>query len=70
MDGSIVFARWCLPMWAHWRHLANTTELVLPSVHNPNRKSIGSAISALLTAESPYTLHKIASSHGGNLDPI
>jgi len=24
----------CTPMWAHWRHLANTTELVLPSVHS------------------------------------
>jgi len=44
-------------MWAHWRHLANMIELVLPSttrVHNPNGKSIGSAISAQLTAESPF----------------
>ena len=24
----------CPPMWAHWRHLANTTELVLPLVHS------------------------------------
>jgi len=23
----------CPPMWAHWRHLANRIELVLPSVH-------------------------------------
>jgi len=23
----------CLHMWAHWRHLANTIELVLPSAH-------------------------------------
>jgi len=23
----------CHPMWAHWRHLANTIELVLPSAH-------------------------------------
>ena len=23
----------CPPMWAHWRHLANTIELVLPSAH-------------------------------------
>jgi len=23
----------CLPMWAHWHHLANTIELVLPSAH-------------------------------------
>jgi len=46
-------------MWAHWRHLANMIELVLPSVHpstQPKGKSISSAISAQLTAESPYTL--------------
>jgi len=46
---------------AHWRHLANTIELVLPSahpVHNPNGKSIGSALFAQLTAESPYTLKR------------
>jgi len=87
------------PMRAHWRHLANTTELVLPSAHpdstaqtanrpvqpfshrsrksivgqigatwrirlnlcilrptrvdNANGKSIGSAVFAHLTAESP-----------------
>jgi len=23
----------CPPMWAHWRHLANMIELVLPSAH-------------------------------------
>jgi len=23
----------CLPMWAHWRHLENTIELVLPSAY-------------------------------------
>jgi len=23
----------CPPMWAHWRHLANTIEVVLPSAH-------------------------------------
>ena len=23
---SIAFARWCPPIWAHWRHLANTIE--------------------------------------------
>jgi len=43
----------------HWRHLANTTELVLlrpTQVHNLNSKSIGSAISVQLTAENPYTL--------------
>jgi len=39
---------------AHWRHLANTIELVLPlvhPVHNPSGKSIGSAIFSELTAE-------------------
>ena len=48
----------CPPMRAHWCHLANTIELVLPSVHpspNPNGKSIGSAVFAQLTAENPYT---------------
>ena len=47
----------CLPMWTHWRHLANMTELVLPSVHpssQSKRKSIGSAVLAQLTAENPY----------------
>jgi len=42
---------------AHWRHLANTIERVLPSptrVNNPNGKPIGSAVFALLTTESPY----------------
>jgi len=44
-------------MWTHWRHLANMTELVLPSVHpssQSKRKSIGSAVLAQLTAENPY----------------
>jgi len=50
----------CLPMWAHWRHLANTTELMLllPLAHlspQSKRKSIGSAILTQLTAESRYT---------------
>jgi len=40
---------------AHWRHLGNTIEHVLPWAHpNPNDKSIGSAAFAQLTAESPY----------------
>jgi len=53
-------------MWAHWRHLAYTIEPVFLSahpnpqpkwqIHNPNGKSIGSAISAQLMAESPYIL--------------
>jgi len=44
----------CPPMWAHWRQLANTSE-----VHNPNGRSIVSAVSAQLTAQSPYTLQKL-----------
>jgi len=72
-------------MRAHWRHLANTIKLVLPSAHsspqprqqndqpffysslqsgplkptwvqNPNGISIGSAVHAQCTADSPYTL--------------
>jgi len=32
MDSSIVFARWRqFALFAHWRHLANAIELVLPS---------------------------------------
>jgi len=44
-------------MLAHWRHLVNMIELVLrpTRVHNPSGKSIGSAVSAQLTAESPWT---------------
>ena len=74
-DDSIVFARWrqCgLPS-------GNTTELVLfrpTKIHNPNGKSIGSAVFAQLPAESPYTLQwaslfplKIAPSHGRSGPP-
>jgi len=47
-------------MRALWRYLPNTIELVLPaaqpSIYNPNGKSIGSAVFALPTAESLYTL--------------
>ena len=56
----------CPPTWRirsnlcmHYRHLANTIEVVLPQptrVHNSNGKLIGSAVFAQLTAESPYTL--------------
>jgi len=38
----------------HWRHLANTTELMLTSatpVHNPNGKSTGLAVFAQLTTK-------------------
>ena len=44
---------------AHWRHLVNTTKLVVPVAHysaQPNDKLIGSAVSAQLTGESPHTL--------------
>jgi len=44
------------PVRAHWRQVANTVELVLPSatqVHNPNGKLIGSAVFPQLTAENP-----------------
>jgi len=62
----------CPDMWAHWRHLVNTIEIVHigvtwrlrlnswyfrpTQVHNLNGKSIALAISAQLTAECPYTL--------------
>jgi len=60
-------------MWAHWRHLANTIELVYPSAHSSysrNGKWIGSAVFAQLTAESAYTSQlaplstRVAHSHG------
>jgi len=63
---------------AHWRHLANTIKLVLPSAHlspQPKRQTIGSAVSAQLKAESAYTLQwgtispKIAPSRGGGRNP-
>jgi len=41
----------CLPMRAHWHNLANMIELVLPSLHNQDGKSIGSANFAQLIAE-------------------
>jgi len=45
----------CPHMREHWRHLANTIELMLSSAHpspqSKRRKSIGSAIFAQLTAE-------------------
>ena len=62
----------CPPTKTHCRHLANTIELcsLRPTrVHNPNGKSIGSAVFIQLTAESSYTLQwaplspKIAASH-------
>jgi len=55
---------------ATWQIWLNLGFLPPTLVHNPNGKSIGSAISAQLTAESPYTLQwatlspKIAPSNG------
>jgi len=66
-------------MRAHWRHLANTIELVLPSVHpSPQPKWQVDQMSrfAQLTAKSPYTLlrvplsPKIAHSHRGIWTPF
>jgi len=64
-DGSIVFARWrqralpCGHIGATWRIRLNLCFLrhthPSPQFHNPNGKSIGSAVLAKLTAESPYT---------------
>jgi len=63
-DGLIVFAMWrqCALPCGHigdtWRIRLNLCmhPLALIRVHNPSGKSIGSAVSAHLTAESPYTL--------------
>jgi len=49
----------CPLMWAHWCQLVNMIEIELCflqpiRVHNPNCKSIGSAISAQLMAKSLY----------------
>jgi len=69
MDGSIVFARWANV------HQSNTCFLGPSGVHNPNGISIGSAVFAQLSAQSPYTLEwaalfplKIAP-RMGDLDP-
>ena len=64
----------CPPTRAHRRNLANMIELVFPrptGVHNLNRKSIGSAIFAQLTAEYHRSCPGISSliitrSHGGS----
>ena len=56
---AMPLAATCLPMRAHWQHLANTIEFLRlrpTRVHNPNGKLIGSAVFAQLTAESPHTL--------------
>ena len=66
------------PMWAHWRHLANTIELGAffgppDSTAAPKGKSICSAVSVQLTATLYFTVGdhfpKIAPFHG-DLNPI
>jgi len=60
-DGSTVFTRWrqcafpCGHNGATWWIRLNLCFLRLTQIHNPNSKSIGSAVLAQLTAESPYT---------------
>jgi len=53
IDGSIVFARWrqCAHIGAVWQIPLNLCFLRPTRVHNPKGKSIGSAVSAQLTAE-------------------
>jgi len=60
---------------ATWRIRLDSCFLRSNRVHNPNSKSIDSAVSAQLMAESPYTLQwvtlspRIAPSHGGIWTP-
>jgi len=61
MDGSVIFARLrqCALLLGHigatWRIWLNSSFPRPTGVHNPNGKSIGSAVVAYLMAESPYT---------------
>ena len=61
---------------ATWQIRLNLCFLWPTRVHNPNGKSIGSAVSAQLTTESPYTLQwatlspKIAPSNGVGSGPL
>jgi len=48
----------CPPMWAHWCHLANTTELVLLSYHpNPQPKQQVERFSRFCTADCRKSLY-------------
>jgi len=48
----------CPPMWAHWRHLANTIERVLPSVHpSPQTKRQIDRFSCFCTAHGRKSLY-------------
>ena len=61
----------CLPVWAHWRHLANTTELKLPSV-NPSPQSRSAVLSQLTSAVHVFTTGSSSpeiSLCRGDLDP-
>ena len=67
-----------LPIWANWRHMANTIELVLPSVHpSPQPKWQVDQLSRFCTDHRRKSLyfttgayfHKIARSHR-DLDPM
>jgi len=59
-DGSIVFARWrqcALPsghIGAKWRIRLNLCFFLLTQVHNPNSKSIGSAVFLYFTVGCPF----------------
>ena len=65
----------CSPLWAHWRHLANANEFVLPAAQpSPQPKRQIDRFSRFCThhGRKTYTLQwalffpKIASSHGGS----
>jgi len=69
----------CRSTRAHWRHLANTIELVHPLAHwSPQSKWQMDNFSCFtqLTVESAYTLQlaplstRIAPSHGGSGPPL
>ena len=69
MDVSVVFAMWCqcsLPCDATWRIRLNLCFLRPTRIHNQNSKSVGSAISAQLTAEC----RQIHWCHLGNLNEL
>ena len=59
----------CLYMWAHWRHLANVTELVLPSAHlSPQSKRPIDPFSRSCTAHGRKSLQNSCLTWG-DLDP-
>jgi len=68
-------ATMCPPMRAHWRHLANTIELVLPSAHSsPQPERQIDRFSRICTAHGRKSLYftmgapfpKIVHFHGGS----